>query len=202
MQLVVVAFVVYLATWTGWLAHAHEYEKHLSATQYTHFDGGQNWSTRGADDAEDLGEVKQSLSSLWHYHHDLYVFHTEFLNDSDHTYQSQPSGWLLLNRPVGVDADVDIQPGTQGCDAAPGSDCLRQVLLLGTPVLWWAGILALLYAVVMLGRRPRLAVRAGVVGTGSTWLPWLQYDDRPIFLFYAVATLPFVCSRSPWPWAS
>ena len=26
----------------------------------------------------------------------------------------------------------------------------------------------------------------------STWLPWLQYDDRPIFLFYAVAILPFV----------
>ena len=31
-----------------------------------------------------------------------------------------------------------------------------------------------------------------VVGVASTWLPWLQYDDRPIFFFYAVATLPFV----------
>jgi len=31
-----------------------------------------------------------------------------------------------------------------------------------------------------------------VVGVASTWLPWLQYDDRPIFLFYAVVTLPFV----------
>ena len=192
LQLVVVGFLVYVATWSGWLANAHEYEKHLSATQYTHFDGGENWSTRGDDDAEGLGEVTQSLTSLWHYHHDVYVFHTEFLNDSDHTYQSKPSGWLLLNRPVGVSADVDIQPGTQGCDAPEGSDCLRQVLLLGTPVLWWAGILALVHALVTWvgGRDWRYGL--AVVGAGSTWLPWLQYDDRPIFLFYAVVTLPFL----------
>ena len=31
-----------------------------------------------------------------------------------------------------------------------------------------------------------------VVGAASTWLPWLRYDDRPIFLFYAVLILPFV----------
>ena len=31
-----------------------------------------------------------------------------------------------------------------------------------------------------------------LVGVASTWLPWLQYDDRPIFLFYAIATLPFL----------
>ena len=30
-----------------------------------------------------------------------------------------------------------------------------------------------------------------VLGVAATWLPWFQYDDRPIFLFYAVATVPF-----------
>jgi dolichyl-phosphate-mannose--protein O-mannosyl transferase len=191
-QLVLVGFLVYVATWTGWLVNAHEYEQHLSATQYTHYNGGQDWPTRGAEDAEGLGELKQSLVSLAHYHRDVYMFHTHFLNDADHTYQSQPSGWLLLNRPVGVDADVDIQPGSQGCDAPAGSDCLRQVILLGTPALWWGGILALVYALLMwVGARDW---RAGVaiVGTASTWLPWLQYDDRPIFIFYAVLTLPFI----------
>lgn len=191
-QLVLVGFLVYVATWTGWLVNAHEYEQHLSATQYTHYNGGQDWPTRGAEDAEGLGELKQSLVSLAHYHRDVYMFHTHFLNDADHTYQSQPSGWLLLNRPVGVDADVDIQPGTQGCDAPAGSDCLRQVILLGTPALWWGGILALVHALLMwVGARDW---RAGVaiVGTASTWLPWLQYDDRPIFIFYAVMTLPFL----------
>ena len=191
-HLVLVALVVYIATWTGWLIHAQEYEDNLSATQYTHYAGGKDWPTRGQADAHGLGEVKQSLTSLWHYQRDVYMFHTHFLNDSTHTYASKPSGWLLLNRPVGVDADVDIKPGTRGCDAPADSTCLRQVLLIGTPVIWWGGIVALLFAGVMwIGARDwRYGV--AIVGTASTWLPWLQYDDRPIFIFYAVVTLPFV----------
>lgn len=191
-HLVLVAFVVYIASWTGWLVHADEYEEHLSATQYTHYDGGKDWPTRDEPDAEGLGEVVQSLRSLWYYHQDIYVFHTRFLNDSTHTYASKPSGWLLLNRPVGVAAETDIKPGTQGCDAPADSDCLRQVLLLGNPTLWWGGLLALVYAAVMwIGARDwRFGV--AIVGTASTWLPWLQYDDRPIFSFYAVITLPFI----------
>ncbi|MFC7492681.1 MULTISPECIES: dolichyl-phosphate-mannose--protein mannosyltransferase [unclassified Nocardioides] len=191
-QLVLVAFVVYVASWTGWMVHAETYEEHLSATQYTHYDGGQDWPTRTEPDASGLGEVTQSLRSLWYYHQDIYTFHTHFLNDSTHTYASKPLGWLLLNRPVGVSADTDIQPGTQGCEAPAGSDCLRQVLLLGSPAIWWGGCLALVFALVMwIGARDwRYGV--AVVGVASTWLPWLLYDDRPIFSFYAVVTLPFL----------
>ena len=190
-HLVLVGLVVYVSTWTGWLIHADQYEKWLSATQYTHYHGGQDWPTRNEPDASGLGEVVQSLDSLWHYHRDVYVFHTHFLNDSTHIYGSKPSGWLLLNRPVGVSADVGIKPGTQGCHAPAGSTCLRQVLMLGTPVLWWGGALALVFAAFMwIGARDwRFGV--AVVGVLTTWLPWLQFDDRPIFLFYAVVTLPF-----------
>ena len=191
-QLVLVAGLVYVASWTSWLIHADEYEQHLSATQYTHYDGGQDWPTRTEPDASGVGEVTQSLRSLWYYHRDVYTFHTHFLNDSTHTYASKPSGWLLLNRPVGVAADTGIKPGTRGCDAPAGSDCLRQVLLLGNPTIWWGGCLALLFALAMwIGARDwRYGV--AVVGVASTWLPWLQYDDRPIFLFYIVIALPFV----------
>lgn len=203
-HLVLVAFVVYVATWTGWLIHAHQYEEHLSSTQYTQFvegdgkdcDSGERnddkWPTATQPDASGLGEVTQSLRSLWNYHQDLFTFHTHFLNCSTHTYASKPSGWLLQNRPVGVAADTGIKPGTQGCDAPEGSDCLRQVLLLGNPTIWWGGCVALLFAVVMwVGARDwRFGV--AVVGVASTWLPWLMYDDRPIFLFYAVVTLPFL----------
>jgi dolichyl-phosphate-mannose-protein mannosyltransferase len=191
-QIVLVALVVYVASWTGWLVHAHTYEENLSATQYTHYAGGKDWPTRTEPDAEGLGEVTQSLRSLWYYHHDVYDFHTHFLNDSTHTYASKPSGWLLLNRPVGVAADTDIQPGTQGCDAPRGSDCLRQVVLLGSPAIWWTGSLALLFALVMWVGARDWRYGVAVVGAASTWLPWLQYDDRPIFSFYAVITLPFM----------
>ena len=102
------------------------YERALSNTQY-----GPYWGSYLERDARGfLPELWQSLRSLWHYHHDVYAFHTGFLNDSTHVYQSKPWGWLLLNRPVGVNVENDIQPGEQGCEAAEGSHCLREVLLI------------------------------------------------------------------------
>ncbi|WP_246081824.1 dolichyl-phosphate-mannose--protein mannosyltransferase [Nocardioides litoris] len=211
-QLVLVALVVYVASWTGWLAHAGEYEESLSSTQYTGFyeerpcivdengerqtdnlsDDSATWPTATEPDATGLGEVVQSLRSLWYYHQDVYDFHTHYLNCSEHTYQSQPSGWPLVNRPVGAATQLDIQPGTQGCDAAAGSECYQQVLLIGTPVLWWGGALALVAAAVLWAATRDWRFGVAVTGALSTWLPWLMYDDRPIFFFYAIAYLPFM----------
>jgi dolichyl-phosphate-mannose-protein mannosyltransferase len=185
--LVVVALVVYVATWTGWLLHAHAYETALSDTQY-----GPYWGSYLKHPAHGFfPELFRSLRSLWHYHHDVYAFHTEFLNDSKHTYQSTPQGWLILNRPVGVQADLGIKPGVDGCTAAAGSTCLRQVLLLGTPALWWGGVAALLFAVYAWVARRDWRYGLAVVGVLCTWLPWVRYDTRPIFSYYAIMILPF-----------
>jgi dolichyl-phosphate-mannose--protein O-mannosyl transferase len=208
LSIVGVALVVYTATWTGWLIHADKYEHDLSSTQYTKYSGqghcdGTNyisdhpdedarWPTATEPDASGLGEVVQSLRSLWYYHQDVYTFHTHFLNCSTHIYASRPRAWLLLNRPVGVDAQTKIAPGTQGCDAPEGSDCLRVITLLGTPALWWGGCLALLAAAVLWVGARDWRYGVAVVGALSTWLPWLQYDDRPIFIFYAIITVPFM----------
>ena len=186
-HLVVVALLVYVISWTGWLMNAEKYEQALSDTQY-----GAPWGSYIEEDADGfVPELAQSMRSLWNYHQDVYTFHTRGLVDSEHVYASDPKGWLILNRPVGIDADLDIKPGTDGCDAVEGSTCLRQILLLGTPVLWWGGALALLYAVFAWVARRDWRFAIPVVGVASTWLPWLRYDDRPIFSFYAVATIPF-----------
>src|SRR3546814_7063100 len=111
-HLVVVAFGVYVASWTGWLMNADKYEDQLSQTQYTQVvtmkagceavtDESKQWQTAKEEDASGVGEAWQSLRSLASYHHDLFIFHTNFLDCSEHTYQSQPEGWLVLNRPVG-----------------------------------------------------------------------------------------------------
>jgi dolichyl-phosphate-mannose-protein mannosyltransferase len=184
--LVVVAFVVYLLSWTGWLLHAGEYEEAFSNTQY-----GAYWGEYIEKDASGPGEIVQSLRSLWNYHQDVFTFHTRFLDDAEHTYQSRPHWWPVLNRPVGMQADLDIAPGEQGCTAPEGSTCLRQVLLLGTPALWWGGILALLYSLYAWVARRDWRFGLVVVGVASTWLPWVRYDDRPIFSFYAISFLPF-----------
>ncbi|MFW6772688.1 dolichyl-phosphate-mannose--protein mannosyltransferase [Nocardioides sp. CPCC 205120] len=202
--LVLVALATYVLSWTGWLLHADEQEEAFSSTQYTQFvaaatdcddqatlDADRRWPTATEPDASGPGEVVQSLRSLWYYHQDLYVFHTQFLNCSTHPYQSDPVGWLVLNRPVGVHAENGIEPGDQGCTAAEGSTCLRQVLILGTPVLWWAGALALVAALGLWAAARDWRYGVAVVGAGSTWVPWFFNDDRPIFLFYAMAILPF-----------
>ena len=185
-------------SWTGWLLHADAYEKALSDTQY-----GPYWGSYIKHDAHGFfPELCQSLRSLWHYHHDVYAFHTQFLDDATHAYQSKPQGWLILNRPVGVQADLGIKPGAAGLRrAAPDSTCLRQELLLGTPALWWGGVLALVYAVYgWIGKRDwRFGL--AVVGVLASWLPWIPNDDRPIFSYYAIAIIPFTILRSRSAWA-
>ena len=64
--------------------------------------------------------------------------------------------------------------------------------LLGTPALWWGGCLAVLVAAALWVGARDWRYGVAVVGTLSTWLPWLQYDDRPIFTFYAIITIPFL----------
>jgi dolichyl-phosphate-mannose--protein O-mannosyl transferase len=188
LYVVVLPLLVYIASWTGWLMHASVYEQHLSNTQY-----GPYWGSYIEHDAHGFfPELWQSLRSLWHYHHDVYTFHTKFLNDSTHVYQSNPLGWLVLNRPVGVDAQLNIAPGAQGCTATGSETCLRQVLLLGTPALWWFATIALIWsAVCWVGKRDwRYGIV--VVGTLVTWLPWVRYDQRPIFSYYAIVIEPFL----------
>jgi dolichyl-phosphate-mannose--protein O-mannosyl transferase len=185
--LVVVALVVYVLTWTGWLLHAGAYEKSLSDTQY-----GPYWGSYLKQDTHGLvPETIRSLRSLWHYHHDVYTFHTKFLDSATHAYQSKPQGWLILNRPVGIEADLGIKPGSQGCTAPADSTCLRQVLLLGTPALWWGGVPALLYAVYGWVAKRDWRFGVAVVGVVASWLPWIPNDDRPIFSYYAIAIIPF-----------
>jgi dolichyl-phosphate-mannose-protein mannosyltransferase len=185
--LVVVAFVVYVLSWTGWLLHAGVYEKALSHNRY-----GPYWGSYLSQDTHGfLPRLVRALRSLWHYHQDVYTFHTQGLDHATHAYQSKPQGWLILNRPVGIQADLGIKPGTQGCNAPAGSTCLRQELLLGTPALWWGGALALLYAVYGWVAKRDWRFGVAVVGAVSAWLPWIPNDQRPIFFYYAVVILPF-----------
>ena len=183
--LVVVAGFVYLASWTGFLLHAHVYEKYLSDTQY-----GPPWGAY-IDKPWHGFDLWRSMHDLWNYHVDVFNFHTKFLNSAHHTYQSKPQGWPILNRPVGVQADLGIKPGVDGCTAVAGSTCLRQTVLLGTPVLWWGGVLALLYSFYgWIGKRDW---RYGLVLVGfvANWLPWVRFDERPIFSYYSIAMLPY-----------
>ena len=135
-SLVVLAAVVYVAHLGRLVGH----------------DGWLRPATGGADTrtAQTVRLLGEPLASLLHYQHDIYDFHTgDFINHAQHAYRANPIGWLVLARPIGIDAVNGIQPGTDGC---PGPDtCLRVIS-------------AHRYAGAVVGRDVRPGRRADLVG--------------------------------------
>ncbi|HWU33358.1 MAG TPA: phospholipid carrier-dependent glycosyltransferase [Marmoricola sp.] len=185
--ILVIGALIYLGSWTGWLIHHHA-EEALANNGY-----GPPWGSYvKSPEGGWFDQTIRAFRDLTHYHHDIWQFSTNGLRTAHHVYQSEPQGWLILNRPVGVDAQLNIAPGAQGCSAVAGSTCLRQVLLLGTPALWWLGAIAGIWALIMWVFRRDWRYTVVVIGILFTWLPWTNYDDRPIFSYYAIVTEPFL----------
>ena len=186
--IVLVAGAVYLVAWTGWLVNHEVYEARFG---YGYGDYSAPWGTY-LDRAPTgfLGETRDALRSLWHYHQMTYAFHTGGLDTATHPYQSNPIGWLVLERPVGVDAQNDLPAAA--CGAAADSSCIRVVTILGNPAVWWTGALATVVAAIALVRTRDGRWAVPVVGVLSGWLPWFANADRPIFSFYAVTVVPFM----------
>jgi dolichyl-phosphate-mannose-protein mannosyltransferase len=124
--------------------------------------------------------VLGALQNLWHYHMDALHFHDGL--SAKHLYQSWPWQWLLLGRPVAF--------YWNNCNGA----CASEVLLLGTPLLWWSFIPALL-AMTWFGFSRRdwrpLAIGLGAAAGIVPWFNW-ELDNRTMFYFYAMPAEPFL----------
>ncbi|MFE9418090.1 dolichyl-phosphate-mannose--protein mannosyltransferase [Streptomyces griseofuscus] len=174
-----VSVAVYLLSWLGWI---------LSPTNGT---GGyfRNWAiTDGRGGAWSF--LPDWLRSLWHYEHEVYEFHLHL--DSPHTYQSNPWSWLVLGRPVSYFYESP-SPGTDGCPADASQKCAREVLALGTPLLWWAACFAIVYILWRWAFRRDWRAGAIACAIAAGYLPWFLYQERTIFFFYAVVFVPFLC---------
>ena len=174
-SLVVVPLGVYVATWAGWFATSGGYDR--------------QWGSEHPE-AGTTKAFGAAFASWLHYQRDIWNFHTgDFINHAEHAYRADPWGWLIVARPIGIDAVNNIAPGTDGC-AGP-DNCIRVISGIGTPILWWVAVLALVVALLLWvgGRDWRYGIP--VVGVASAWLPWFQYDSRPLFFFYAIMIIPF-----------
>jgi dolichyl-phosphate-mannose-protein mannosyltransferase len=160
--------VTYVATWSGWLLGDEGYYRAIDA---------QRWPNAPLGDTPVIG----ALANLIEYHKAAYGFHAQL--DDPHKYQSWPWQWLLLGRPVAF-----YWNGNGNCGAP---SCASEILLVGTPLLWWS-FLPALAAVIWVGldRRDWRAL-AIVLGVASAILPWL-YFDRVEFYFYALPAQPFL----------
>ena len=177
-RMVLVAVVVYVGGWWGWLTSSGGYYRDWGATHLDH-----PWTVH-------LGEM---WASFLHYQQEIFNFHTgDYINGVTHSYSSNPWGWLVLARPTGFDAVNGIKPGVDGCWATGEDTCLRVISAIGTPVLWWMAALALVVGVIwwLGGRDWRFGVP--VVAALSTYVPWLLTTaGRPLFFFYAITIIPF-----------
>ncbi|MDO5701120.1 MAG: phospholipid carrier-dependent glycosyltransferase [Bowdeniella nasicola] len=174
-NLVPVAALTYLASWASWFTHAGAYDRTWAA------------DLRASGAVVPRGWLPDALNSLIEYHLAMYRFHVGL--SSEHTYMSNPWGWLLQVRPTSL--YWQTRPGT-ACGAG-GSECAEAITALGNPAIWW--IAAAMLLVVVWGAIMKTDWRAWTILVGyiALYVPWLAYTHRTIFTFYTVAFVPFVC---------
>lgn len=122
------------------------------------------------------------FTSLWKYHIEILNFHREL--SEKHAYNANPWSWLVLGRPTSF-----YYESPSDCGAA---SCAQEILAIGTPVLWWAGVFAIAVTVgLFIVSKDRIAafILAGIAGT---YLPWFLIQGRTMFYFYAISILPFL----------
>ena len=127
------------------------------------------------------------LTSLIYYHKQMLDFHTSLVEK--HAYQANPWSWLIMGRPTSF-----YYESPKGCGSA---SCAQEVLALGTPVLWWAGTIAV---AVLIGfwmwqfyhRTLDRKLTFILLGIVAGYLPWFFFQKRTVFSFYAVVFEPFL----------
>jgi len=168
--MVPVAFVVYLASWTGWLLSSDAYDR--------------QWATQHP--GEGVQWLPTALRSLWHYHQTTYQFHVTL--ETKHPFMANPWSWIVMGRPTAFDY-VWPKRGAQGCEV---DACAQVITALGNPVVWWGGTLAI--AVLLFQWALRRDWRAGAILSGilAGYVPWFLFQDRTIYTFYSVAFVPWL----------
>ena len=128
-------------------------------------------------------------ADLWDYHTQMWSFHTHLT--TPHNYQSQPWTWLFQLRPTSF--------AYEKVAGACGSDnCVRNVVALGNPLMWWLAVPALALALWAMLRWRNWRIGLVVCGYVAMYLPWFMYSRRTIFTFYSVAFVPCVALVLAW----
>jgi dolichyl-phosphate-mannose--protein O-mannosyl transferase len=122
------------------------------------------------------------ISSLWNYHLEILNFHTNLVEK--HSYSANPWSWLVLGRPT----SFYYQSGNS-CGA---EECAQEILAMGTPLLWWGAIIAVAITLGFYIRTRNRSAEIVLAGFAGTYLPWFIFQDRTMFYFYSISTLPFL----------
>jgi dolichyl-phosphate-mannose-protein mannosyltransferase len=178
-SLVFAPLAAYLFCYLGWFAGENGWNRHWADTAKT-------TATIRVGPLHipfDWGWVPGPIRSLASYTLQAYRFHEGL--DSGHAYASNPWSWLVLGRPV--DFYYQGSPGTD-CSAP----CSKQVLDIGTPLLWWAFVPMLLWLAWHWFTTRDWRAGAIWMAFAAGWLVWFQDLKRTMFLFYMAPLVPFL----------
>ncbi|HEY0387582.1 MAG TPA: glycosyltransferase family 39 protein [Gaiellales bacterium] len=122
-------------------------------------------------------------------HRQLSMWRNQTGHFATSAYQSPPWSWPLLRR---ADAHyISVSGGN-----------VREVLAVGSPLIWWCGFAAAAAAVALAvrSRGTDLAALAVALGVGCTYVPWLllAHGRSFVFLYYMTPVVPFLCLAVGW----
>lgn len=135
-----------------------------------------------SDKGWDRESGSNAFSSLFKYHREMLNFHTGLT--TDHSYQASAWNWLVLGRPTSF---YYATPKNCGADS-----CSQEVLALGTPILWWFGLIAIFISIGYFIYRREKNIGLILMFLLASYLPWLAFPERTTFYFYAIAFQPFM----------
>ncbi len=139
----------------------------------------------------DRGWDRQSsanpLVAWFNYHFEMLNFHTGLTEK--HPYEANPWSWLVMGRPTSFFYDSPADCGAK--------NCAREVLALGTPLLWWIGTIAIAVVIgywikSLINRSVDPAAQIVSIGIVAGYLPWFAMQQRTMFSFYAIVIVPFM----------
>ena len=168
-SLAAVPAIAYIAAWSGWLFTSGGYDRNWAAQHGIHT------------------PVISALVSLYEYSRAMLHFNATLT--THHPYESQPWSWLVISRPVSY-YYASPKLGQDGCHAVKG--CSQEVLAIGTPLIWWVSIAALVICLAWWLTQRDWRAGAVLVGMAAGWLPWFLFLSRTKFYFYAVVFDPFL----------
>jgi dolichyl-phosphate-mannose-protein mannosyltransferase len=172
--LVLVPILVYLGSWSLWFASEDGYDRYSVGNA---IGAGGAWSW-----------IPDALRSLWHNQGESLKFHEGLTNSAGnhHPWESKPWSWPMGLRPM---LYYYADGGIGGCGQ---SVCVKAVMLIGTPAMWWLSLPMLAWAIWRTVARFDWRYAAMLVGYLAGLLPWFMDLDRQMYFFYAVPLAPFL----------
>lgn len=169
-SLVIWPAVLHMFSWLPWFANENSVYRHAVGAK-----------------VEDTW-LPDALQSWLYYQSSVLDFHSSLTTSAGnrHPWESKPWTWPMGLRPM----LYYVEQGDQvaGCGEA---SCVRAIMLLGTPAIWWLAIPVLAWAFwrAVICRDGRYVFP--LVGYSAGYLPWFFQHDRQMYFFYAAVMAPF-----------